>query len=1071
MANNNYLRMLVVIIVFMSIFCPQPAIAKDLIGSNQCFGITRGREFTIGFTDNTDENEDSRELSILVVAFSDEDTEVTISSKHQVAGSPLQESFMIESRGFKRTVIPVDYMMDGTERSLKGIKVTASSDVSVYGLMYQDFTTDGFLGIPVNNIGEQYVVMTVQPGTAALFAVIGTQDATTVQVTLRNSVVFEGQTYNQGDVLTFEIDDLEAVQIQSSADLTGSIIQSDKPVVVFSGDECVNTPDSFCDTLTEQLVPVQSWGSEHIYTAAQDSDSNIYRIAAYFTQTEVTIPGLPNQVLNAGDFWEGRLTGSGLVSSDQPTLMMQVLASIQGQVVDPSLIQIPSNDQYGFAFGFTTPPYSGGDSEGFFNFINIVVRKDARQTVHLNGLPINSADVHEREIPGISYSVITVQLPKGEGVYYVEQTDQLSSPLSVIVYGYEDDETYGYAAGLSLPSNEQLFSVTPYYFREIGGEIMTITVPCFETNEVVLPEAMCRFETGIGDVIVPGDRIGFYTVICITPTFYKVGLTQVSVSINEGESFSHSGVIYVASQEDLPPLVTLEQENQDTRGGAIDLTTEESILLSWDPEVMGTDVSHIDVKLRDSEFNDEDFPVLGDGITVISNVLNSGSLNILPATVRSIINEGRGITVGTFYLTPAEQRKRRNVLNVFRGVYTALHVIGYFFGDELCLLFDKELRNEPIDLPPCPCMSNQAATEPGFIESNFLNFFFHPGAETCYRSTTATPMGAGQQCCYRQDGTLIVGPPGGGTADRYSPDEEFWRHQWYDVVPWLACCHFARDACDTYYTHRPSDDCSDYDPPRPARGFGDPHITTLDGKTFTFNGAGEFFMLSSTLHNISFQARMEVFRDTDASVYTAFVIQINDSKKVQVQRSNTDKTLVLIDDVPLRFDSNPIKNYYFEGVHINVNTDLSEVRVTFSAGISLIIFVNSEVMSFIAQLDTKFQSQVEGLLGNMNGDPADDFQFPNGTILETDSSLQKIHEYGLEWLVTESESNFEYISPFDYSTYNFPDFVPTFVVPDPNTVSQEIRDLCGDSIECIFDAVTTGSLTFCGGNPRCINYL
>ena len=83
-------------------------------------------------------------------------------------------------------------------------------------------------------------------------------------------------------------------------------------MAVFSGNECVSTPGSACDTLTEQLVPVKSWGKEHIYTSAQDTDSNIYRIVAYFTGTNVTIPGLANQVLNAGDFWEGRLTGSGL---------------------------------------------------------------------------------------------------------------------------------------------------------------------------------------------------------------------------------------------------------------------------------------------------------------------------------------------------------------------------------------------------------------------------------------------------------------------------------------------------------------------------------------------------------------------------------------------------------------------------------------------------------------------------------------------------------------------------------------------------------------------------------------
>ena len=67
---------------------------------------------------------------------------------------------------------------------------------------------------------------------------------------------------------------------------------------------------------------------------------------------------------------------------------------------------------------------------------------------------------------------------------------------------------------------------------------------------------------------------------------------------------------------------------------AIDLTTEESIVLSWDPKIIGTDVSHIDVMLRDSEFNEQDVPILGGGITVMSNVSNSGSLNIPPATVK-----------------------------------------------------------------------------------------------------------------------------------------------------------------------------------------------------------------------------------------------------------------------------------------------------------------------------------------------------------------------------------------------------------------------------------------------------
>ncbi|XP_033106660.1 sushi domain-containing protein 2-like [Anneissia japonica] len=1055
------------LVIFIALVVP-PSTAQDLITSNQCFGISRGKQFTIAFIENlTDRNIASRRLFILVVAFSDQQTEVTISSKHPVAGMPFQETFMIEARGFKRTTIPSAYMLSGTGRSLKAIKVSASSDVSVYGLMYQHFSTDGFLGIPITNLGTQYVVVTFQDRPeASQFAVIGTQDSTTVHVTLRDTVSFEGQTYNQGDVLTIMVNESQVVQIQSTNDLSGSIVQSDKSVAVFSGNECVNIPGSYCDTLIEQLVPINSWGQTHIYTASQNSDTNIYRIIAYFSGTNVTIPGVPNQILDSGEFWEGRLHSSGLVSSNKPTLMVQLLSSVNGGTVDPSLIHIPSEEQFGYVFGFTTPPHSGGDSGGYFNFINIVTKRDARQTVHLNGSPINGTNIRESNVPGTAYSLITLQLPKGEGVYYVEQTDPLASPLSVIVYGYENDESYGYAAGLSLPNNKQLLSFTPYYFREMGGETLTITVPCLETNSIAHQSAMCKFDTGIGDVLVPGDRVDPYIVSCITPTFYKNGLTHVSVSLDDGNTFPYSGIVYVASQEDLGQLLTVKQENWEERGEVIDLTVRDPIILSWDPEIMGKDVTEVDVMIQDSDINNNDFPVLMEDITLMKKVPNTGSViiptSVLASHLGNAIKRGKDLSNVAFHI----KRVGKAVTSFVSKVYSKITLLIKSSLDSLCTDYTKILSDVPKDVPACPCTLAQANANSDFEISNFWNSFFHKGAENCIRSTTSTPSGSGQQCCYGTDGNILVGPPGGGTADRYSPVDNFWRHQKYDVLPYIACCKLSKN-CDKYYKTRPSDDCSDYDPPRPAGGMGDPHVTTLDGKKFTFNGAGEFLMASSKLYNLIFQARMEVYLDTLATVYTAFVIHTNNSAKVQVQMSNINETLVLIDGEPLRLSSSPLKVHYLNGVRVSANDDLSEIRFVFNVGIAVIIYVNSEVMSFIAQLDTRFNGQVKGLLGNLNGEPHDDLQFPNGTIMNSNSSLQKLHEYGLEWLVASEDSIFTYISPYDYTTYYFPEFTPTFDVPDLDVVSQEIKDLCGDSFECLFDAVTTGSLTF-ANNTRVV---
>lgn len=59
-----------------------------------------------------------------------------------------------------------------------------------------------------------------------------------------------------------------------------------------------------------------------------------------------------------------------------------------------------------------------------------------------------------------------------------------------------------------------------------------------------------------------------------------------------------------------------------------------------------------------------------------------------------------------------------------------------------------------------------------------------------------------------------------------------------------------------------------------AWGWGDPHITTLDGRTYTFNGWGEYIMLqhlsSSSQDSFTLQGRMVPFNMTSATQYSAF---------------------------------------------------------------------------------------------------------------------------------------------------------------------------------------------------------
>ena len=72
-----------------------------------------------------------------------------------------------------------------------------------------------------------------------------------------------------------------------------------------------------------------------------------------------------------------------------------------------------------------------------------------------------------------------------------------------------------------------------------------------------------------------------------------------------------------------------------------------------------------------------------------------------------------------------------------------------------------------------------------------------------------------------------------------------------------------------------------------AISFGDPHIVTLDGMEYTFNGYGEYDILQVAGPEFKLQGRMEPLIDehgkaTRATVYRAFALKENSSDILQV---------------------------------------------------------------------------------------------------------------------------------------------------------------------------------------------
>ena len=206
-------------------------------------------------------------------------TGMTVTTHHRVTrDQPTRISFPADS-----------VYVRATSETDKGIFVEAEEGkkISIYVVNDETASTDGFVALPCDAMEVtsfnryKYVILSTlldvsdRPETvprASQFMVVACEDDT--RVTVRPSVVLSGggvfsqnifgpglsneKSYvannpDKGDTLLVSI---------LSVDLTGTLVRSNKPVVVISGHECGHVPpdEIACDHMATQIPPHTTWG-------------------------------------------------------------------------------------------------------------------------------------------------------------------------------------------------------------------------------------------------------------------------------------------------------------------------------------------------------------------------------------------------------------------------------------------------------------------------------------------------------------------------------------------------------------------------------------------------------------------------------------------------------------------------------------------------------------------------------------------------------------------------------------------------------------------------------------------
>ena len=396
--------------------------------------------------------------------------------------------------------IPLDLIVSESaptaiSERFKGIRIKAEGDkkIIVFGQYEELGSNDAYVALPVVPLpivmDLEYILVSVYGDTGSgvtvkdsVGLIIGNEDDT--HVTIVPSVTIEHKLAHLGSfspefseyLNTITIHKYQTLYLQvRGGDISGTRIITNKSVSVFSGHECANVPlQSFgCDMLIEQIPPTYTWGTEVVTIPLLTRINDVIKIIASQDSTTVDVTYTDHATgsvkststfsLNSGQFKELTVGDYALIKSNHPIAVFQISRSFltdNNIRSDPFMLMVPSRQQYLNGYTIASAPFQD-DLEGripnlvaYTHYINIAVPAEffnANQIVGNFGFPI---------APASSYSPIRYSNNKvwGYGAQLRFSRIQIikhlnrNAVLSVVVYGFTTQMSYGYCGGLHYPT-------------------------------------------------------------------------------------------------------------------------------------------------------------------------------------------------------------------------------------------------------------------------------------------------------------------------------------------------------------------------------------------------------------------------------------------------------------------------------------------------------------------------------------------------------------------------------------------------------------------------------------------
>lgn len=345
-----------------------------------------------------------------------------------IGANGFNQAFDLGEDGFVTITIPVANELGNNTVELKGFRIESEGAVSGYLLNRRSASTDMTYLIDSTSLGTDHVVAGYRNIRNDQMSAQAVEDNTTITFTPTSGapvqiVLNAGQTY----------------MFSAGAELTGSRVTSDKPIAVFSGNQCANIPsnNTACDHLIEQIPSVDLLSTNYLLAKTPRTGplGNVVRVVATEDNTEVRFNGTLVATLDAGQFHEGRVPEGLEIAATQKVLVAQYLiGTTQAQAVtDPAMVIIPGQEQWLDSYVFSTP---SGEADFPTDFVSIIMESADISSLLINGVAADPNAFNPLGSTLFSYGDFDVSAISGPFSITAD------SPFLLLLSGFDQADSY-----------------------------------------------------------------------------------------------------------------------------------------------------------------------------------------------------------------------------------------------------------------------------------------------------------------------------------------------------------------------------------------------------------------------------------------------------------------------------------------------------------------------------------------------------------------------------------------------------------------------------------------------------